>query len=94
MLDAARMMPGLSYSKHERAVWAVRITRGDETLVEAALENRRFRWPSGSRALRPGTQYDLVFTFKEQGTKPRTLAFLTDPGGTVVEPRLTLITVE
>ncbi|HET9492088.1 MAG TPA: hypothetical protein VFR64_20345 [Methylomirabilota bacterium] len=75
-------------------VASVRITRGDETLVEAALENRRFRWPSGSRALRPGTQYDLVFTFKEQGTKPRTLAFLTDPGGTVVEPRLTLITVE
>jgi hypothetical protein len=75
-------------------VASVRITRGSETVVEAPLEDRRFRWPTGVPALRASMQYELVLTFKEQGTTPLTLPFVTDPVGTVVEPPLTLITVE
>ncbi len=75
-------------------VASVRITRGSETVVEAPLEHRRFRWPKGRPALRASTQYELVFIFNEKGALPHTLPFLTDPAGTVVQRQLTLITVE
>ncbi|MGH2607494.1 MAG: hypothetical protein ACRDHF_00270 [Tepidiformaceae bacterium] len=75
-------------------VASIRITSGSETVVEAPLEDRRFRWPMGRPALRASTQYELVFTFKDQSATPLTLPFLTDPVGTAVERQLTLITVE
>lgn len=75
-------------------VASVRIVRGDETVVEGPLPDRRFRWPKGGRPLRAGTDYELVFTFKDPGARPRTLPFRTDSGGTGAQPQLTLITVE
>lgn len=56
-------------------VAAVRIVRGGQTVLEAALDGHRFQWPADAAALLANTDYELTVLFRTTADAPVTLTF-------------------